>query len=296
MSTAARTTWLRVSRRRRCPVCGKPDWCTVSADGTAAICPRTPSDKWVGQNGGGYLHKLDARQASAPRAPDARRAPEPTLSGPELQLLERQFRSAVNPERLARFAESMGLEVASLEYLGIGWSDRHRAWTFPMYGQNLRGFRLRSTDGRKWSVKGGREGLFVPCGAGPRSPLLVCEGPTSCAALLDLGLSAIGRPSCSGGVELVVEWLRGWPRHSVDVVVLGDHDEAKKRPDGSVFRPGQEGAERLAGRLCAAGVCKSVKVLVPPFCKDARDWKLAGATRATIEACIRATPYWRRAA
>ena len=30
----------RVSRKTPCPVCGKPDWCLVAEDGTAAICQR----------------------------------------------------------------------------------------------------------------------------------------------------------------------------------------------------------------------------------------------------------------
>jgi hypothetical protein len=34
------TAWPRVSRTHPCPVCGKPNWCLVSADGTAAICQR----------------------------------------------------------------------------------------------------------------------------------------------------------------------------------------------------------------------------------------------------------------
>jgi hypothetical protein len=175
---------------------------------------------------------------------------------------------------------------------------RVTGWVFPMFSpmRKVVGLRVRTESGRKFSYTGGAEGLFLPAGLHWAGQTLLCfpEGPTSTAALLDLGFDAIGRPSCSGGTELLVEYLKVGPKR--DVVVLGDHDEAKKRPDGSVFRPGQDGAERLAGRLCAAGVCKSVKVLVPPFCKDARDWKRGGATRATIEACIRATPYWRRAA
>ena len=48
--------WLRVSRSRRCPVCDHADWCLVSRDGTAAICPRVESSKRIGDSG--YLHRL----------------------------------------------------------------------------------------------------------------------------------------------------------------------------------------------------------------------------------------------
>lgn len=52
-----KTTWIRVSRANPCPICAKPDWCLISADGTAAICARTESIKPLGEVG--WLHKLD---------------------------------------------------------------------------------------------------------------------------------------------------------------------------------------------------------------------------------------------
>jgi len=45
------TDWQRVSKRRPCPVCEKPDWCLyVGPDGvpTAAICSRIESPKRAG--------------------------------------------------------------------------------------------------------------------------------------------------------------------------------------------------------------------------------------------------------
>jgi hypothetical protein len=51
--------WQRVSKRRPCPVCGKPDWCMyVGSDDspTAAICARIESPKRCGE--GGWLHVL----------------------------------------------------------------------------------------------------------------------------------------------------------------------------------------------------------------------------------------------
>ena len=44
-------TWHDVSRHTPCPICGKPDWCRVSTDGTWAICRRA--------NTGSGLHKRD---------------------------------------------------------------------------------------------------------------------------------------------------------------------------------------------------------------------------------------------
>jgi hypothetical protein len=51
--------WKRVSRRRPCPVCGRPDWCLFTGPEdapTAAICARTESPKAAGS--AGWLHRL----------------------------------------------------------------------------------------------------------------------------------------------------------------------------------------------------------------------------------------------
>ena len=57
----SRGDWQRVSRRRPCPVCEKPDWCLFTGDESApsaAICARVESDKRVGDQGAGWLHVL----------------------------------------------------------------------------------------------------------------------------------------------------------------------------------------------------------------------------------------------
>jgi len=46
----------RVSHKQPCPICGKPDWCSISRDGEIAICMRNPSEH--GTQNGGYLHQL----------------------------------------------------------------------------------------------------------------------------------------------------------------------------------------------------------------------------------------------
>src|SRR5258708_22974223 len=43
-STSVTQPLTAVSRRAPCPVCGKPDWCAVRADG-AILCMRVPSEK-----------------------------------------------------------------------------------------------------------------------------------------------------------------------------------------------------------------------------------------------------------
>ncbi|MBM4020627.1 MAG: toprim domain-containing protein, partial [Planctomycetes bacterium] len=100
-------------------------------------------------------------------------------------------------------------------------------------------------------------GLFWPEDLASTGPLLVCEGPTDTAAMLDLGYDAIGRPSCTGAVDMVIQVVRHL-RHR-DVVILADADG-----------PGIDGANRLAEAMTEAG--RRPKVVRPLEHKDARAW------------------------
>jgi hypothetical protein len=192
-----------------------------------------------------------------------------------------QYQRAVNPSRLDALALHLGLTVATLQRFGIGWSNWHRAWTFPMRHTDgkIIGIRLRLPSGRKLAVKGSKDGLFVPDSMDLDAPvqLLIAEGPTDAAALVDLGFPAVvGRPSCTGGIKLLAELVRRvQPR---EAVVMADGDE-----------PGQRGADNLANVLLC--YCPVVRVITPPAgIKDARAWLLAGAANVDLERAIAAAP------
>ena len=187
----------------------------------------------------------------------------------------------LKPDRREKLARSLGVTVDSLSHLGVGWSKQYWGWTFPMSSVRcdavdmVRGIRLRKPDGRKLSVCGSREGLFIPRGL-PRSPdlLLVCEGPTDTAALLDLGFSVAGRPSCTGGVPLLVELVQH--KSPSQVVIVADADT-----------PGQRGAQSLAPALVV--YAPDVRVITPPTgVKDARAWCRGGATHGDVVASVAA--------
>jgi len=135
------------------------------------------------------------------------------------------------------------------------------------------GIRLRSSSGRKWAVRGSKAGLFWPDGvpAEMRSEIVICEGPTDAAAILDLGFDAIGRPSCSGGADLIAALLA---EDSKDVIILADADG-----------PGLSGAKRLAKDLLK--VARSVRIIRPHRGKDARDWIASGVTHDQVATVIR---------
>jgi 5S rRNA maturation endonuclease (ribonuclease M5) len=184
--------------------------------------------------------------------------------------------AAVKPEDLDRLAVAFGVSSTSLRRLRIGWLPDRRGWGFPMRSAAgaVVGVRLRFPNGKKLSVRGGREGLFLPEDLRPGGRLLITEGPTDCAALLDLGFSAVGRPSCRGGVKHLIDLTRRLAPE--DVVIVADGDA-----------PGRKGADDLARRL-AAYVPTLRIVTPPPGIKDARAWKRAGATAADVLAAIEA--------
>ncbi len=191
-------------------------------------------------------------------------------------------------------SEALGVSVASLSRLLPAWAAKHNAWAFPM-SDGMGGYcgvRLRAMDGKKWSIRGGHSGLFIPGfgGMDESGPLLIVEGPTDTAAALDLGYRAIGRPDCSGGGKQLAAWIRRNPRQSV--VILANRDTPKTRPDGTKFYPGQQGAEMLANLIC--GQCRELKIIMPPRAKDARQWLNQGGTHGQVEAVIRATRPWYR--
>lgn len=269
----------RVSRRNPCPLCGKSRWCGVSPDGSICVCMRV-SDGAVRQTkNGGWLHRLKERDFQ-PR-PHVRKivVSEPEMPSVDCGRLATDFTAAVDPGRLSELAKGLGLSTDSLARLGVGWASESRAWAFPMRrGQQIIGIRLRSRTGHKWSVTGGREGLFIPGGLTYAEMLLIAEGPTDTAALLDMGFEAIGRPSCAGGVGLLVDLIRS--RRVKHVVIVSDVD-----PHGA----GQRGAESLAVALVP--YCPSIRVIAPPGgIKDVRDWRQTGAGREDILAMIEATP------
>ena len=202
-------------------MCGKPDWCLFAGARairpTAAICARIESPKRCGE--GGWLHVL--RDDGPTWAPwrriefsvAVRMMSEPSDGKPDFAKLAADFRAAVRPEALDRLAVALGVSVESLRRLGVGWSAKNRAWAFPMSNAagDVLGIRLRLPGGKKLSVKGGQgRAVFISprASTGRHGLLLIAEGPTDTAALLDLGFSAVGRPSCTGGVKLLVELVR----------------------------------------------------------------------------------------
>ena len=275
-------TWLRVSRANPCPVCKKPDWCGVSADGVWAVCMRTEGGK--ASRNGGWLHRLKESPPPPMRRPPTNR-PRQLV---DCAAYHAALRKRWDWRLLDGLALSLGVGMEALDALEPALDELHAAFAFPMRDGSgaVVGVRLRNHEGRKWAVTGSREGLFFDPAIAECRDLVVCEGPTDCAAARTLGLQAVGRPSCAGAVAELAALARRLRVRSVTIVA--DHDAPKRRPDGSVWNPGIDGAFAMGRALK-----RMWRVVVPPA-KDVRAWVCGGATREQFDA-LAASATWRLA-
>ena len=278
------TQWIRVSKRLPCPVCGRPDWCLVADDGSAAICPRTESPKQCGE--AGYLHNLTSDSARPPRYSPCRLPLEqaPRARVEEIAALASRFQATAQKcGAIPRLSGELGLTAEALIRFGVGWSLRNSFWSLPMYDHRgwILGINRRFTGGEKKIMPGHRAGLYLP-GDLPddcshiAGPLIVTEGATDAMAALDLGFWAVGRFSCTHGAKLVVKLVsRIKPAR---LVLVGDNDG-----------PGRRGVECLACALLP--YVRELRVIYPlPPHKDLRAWKQAGATFEDLTKVVEAAP------
>jgi hypothetical protein len=271
--------WERVEvLRSTCVVCGKPDWCLRSA--TAAICARIPlcelrsclhcragHPKRAGE--GGWLHQTSARSGRRRQISKCHRIPDYIY----LQQLHEAYRADVQPGQIEWWAKKLGVSAASLERLQMGWSGTCPVGaTFPIQypaGQ-ICGISVRHFNGGKSCIRGSAmgSGLFVPTGLDNSRGLLLTEGVSDAAALLSLGLQAVGRPSISTRAEVVRRFLHA--NQFQRVVVVADNDG---------HGAGQVAAVALVRYL--THFVAHVDLLVPPQ-KDVRSWVNHGADRRAV--------------
>ncbi len=271
----AREKMRPVSASNPCPVCKKPDWCLVAPNGSAAICTRTESPKRCGD--AGWLHPLTDRPPDPRPFIGKQRTPAPPKDWPALAAT---FAANLDADRRGKLAAKLGLPADALDalpLLGFNPDDSGGAcFTFAEFdaAAHVVGLNRRFKDGSKKAMHGSKRGLTLPTGWRDRpGPVFVVEGPTDAAALFAAGLSAVGRPSNTGGVALLADLLRDLDPVR-EIVILGEHDQ---RVTGW---PGLDGAVAV-GRGLAAKLRRAVRRTMPPEpAKDVRDWLTADARAA----------------
>lgn len=263
----------RVSRSNPCPVCDKPDWCLVAKDGSAAICARIEdgSVKRCGDagnlhilHGDGYRQRNFSKRIVVDTGTDGTKDFEP---------LTKQYQDQLTVGKLNTLAVSLAVSTQSLKRLRVGWDGE--AYTFPMSDADgkIIGIRRRFPSGRKISVTGTKNGLFIPWDLRGDKPLLIVEGESDLAAALDLGFDAIGRPNCNSRIEMTIKIAKG----RTQMINIADADT-----------PGRTGAEKLAYALVLYYPC--VKIIYPPDnVKDLREWLQTGLNSETLQRIIKET-------
>lgn len=285
------TEWIEGTRDRPCLVCGKPDWCTVTADGGTIHCRR--GQHLAAPHGfrrkdtagdGAARFVRDRHDDSLAYDPSVYRVPvlsKPARKSPTRNwaALAAKFADAARG-RLHLLADDLGVRLDVLEAMGVGWTGR--TWSFPARdgdGQIV-GIATRYPDGGKRTVRTSNIPLFYAPDRWRQGdgPLYVVEGASDTATLAGLGLAAVGRSSATAGVADLAVLLREWPADR-EIVVVGERDE---KPDGRW--PGREGAVAVAEQL-AALLCRDVAWTLPPEgAKDSREF----ASRATAAEIVAA--------
>ena len=296
--------WVRVGKHLPCPVCGRPDWCGVAADGSAAACMRVEAGSVRRLKNGAWLHRFGDGGDRDPRRPSGGGAalPLPPASPPadavadaaKLNRLMDHYRRAITPRQREQLAASLGLSSPRpLIDLGVGWSGYHPGYAFPCRDGlgRLVGIQIRGSDGTKRLVRGSRQGLFLPWDLRTMSrsvPLVVCEGASDTACCLDLAYQQlrclflsdlpwrpVGRPNWACGGDLIEQLILGLhPDRHVDLVVVADNE-----PAGDGLRGARELVEQLRGCVRRIG-------LLVPEAKDLRERVAAGLTAAEFASAI----------
>lgn len=259
--------WIRVSHEVACPVCGKPDWCMVARDGSAALCQRIENEHPRGE--AGYLHRFSTglgTVADSYEHPSHAQPREEATRGDVWASKVDGWYSG-SQERRRELAGNLGVSEESLDALSVGWDGT--AWCNPERDASGRiiGVSRRFPDGKKIMVPGSKRGLtYSPDWRSDNGPILVVEGCSDTAAGLALGICTIGRPSNTGGVEHLGSLFRGVAEDQ-RIIVLGENDA---KENGTW--PGRDGAKKTAETLQEILGRKVEWCLPPDKAKDLRSW------------------------
>ena len=258
-----------------------------SGDGISALA------WWLGVDTGAALQWLASflgvsRGYHAPRIvrPIERAVTVPTPEGDPVRFsrMAEVMRSRMSPIAMEHCAGLLGLPSDPLVRLSVGWSPFHQASTWPMRDAdgNVIGIRLRCPkSSRKWAVTGSKAGLiYDPNSMRERGGgrLWVVEGPTDTAALLSIGIDAVGVPSAGGSCDLLVDLARRM--RPEQLVIVADADDA-----------GRHGAERIRDAVVIVAPVRMINT--PGGIKDARAWVCAGADRMTLDQAANGSPVYR---
>lgn len=289
------TPFMRIGPRKavtKCPVCGRPDGCSISADRTVVACVRT----YDGQQPGGWKWLKDSqgiagavfKRADVLDDEKTQRKKKPRGGAAAWTALQRKLELAATEERLAELSDALALPISDLQALDVGFSsadldlgDERDGYpsgriprnvpTFPLRSEipgdkpgRIVGIQYRSRH-KKIFVRGTRAqyGVFIPRDlADLPDPVLIVEGHTNVVACHSIGTAAVGRPGAAKTAPVLARLL-----YNRTCIVVGDFDP---KPSGDW--PGKRMAEETAGALATTWNRTVSWGLPPDETKDVRDW------------------------
>ena len=132
--------WIRTNKTKPCPVCGKPDWCEISDDGTTVYCMRAPSPRPSKSPQGGWFHRLSEPVVYKPKP--IKHEPVAIDFAAETQKYVDNLASYNEPSR------ELGVSARTLERLQLGHNGQGH--TFPMRDgrEIIIGIRVRGKKGK----------------------------------------------------------------------------------------------------------------------------------------------------
>lgn len=275
--------WKRVSKKEPCPICGKPDYCGRSVDGSAVRCMRVESEsRSDGIDGSmAWLHRLSNPLPPVPPPKPIEKKADWTKE------CRAMFDHEKAHDKRCDIADTLAVSVESLELMrvGIGWDSWNGAefssWPSRDHNGRCIGYVRRYTDGAKRTNEGGSTGVFYTSEWFSRpGPLWVVEGGSDVAACESAGLCAIGRASNTHGGEYIRRMVKQCCPDK-RVIVVGERDEVPEKRGrvpsctlncrGCAFCwPGLFGAKKVAAEL------NTRWVMVPKPYKDMRELLTAG--------------------
>jgi hypothetical protein len=265
--------WTRVSKSHPCAACHKSDYCCHS--GSIILCMRVKSPKPSNCKLGGWLHFDDSLALPFEAPPQVVQRPEinwATLA--KLMYLDPRAATA-----RAFLAKSLNVTEASLLALRVGYGyDDYRQVPYTSWPErdelgNVIGIIRRYEDGSKLTMRYSSHGLYYAMNwlKMPSAPIFIPEGGSDTAALLTMGVNAVGRPSNLGGVGLLAKFLAS---EKNQVVILAERDQRQvdQCQCGKCLLcwPGLAGAIESAARLESL-LGRTVHWALPPE-KDVRAW------------------------
>lgn len=279
----------RVTRSAPCAICKKPDFCCRLT--RYHWCMRIASPRPHAK--GGWLHARDASTQHLPLPPRRRKVSDEELRDRWTPIIENAKKTAI--DMLPALAVQLGVSSASLVLLDVGYSENlgggEPSWLFPE--RNSRGWIVGITrrllaptrEGKgKFCVKNSHRGLtYCKDWSKYTGAIWLVEGASDVAAGLTADMCVVGRPSNTGGVDLLVQLLRPFRRRKI--VVLGERDRKSSlhvqqvNPSHdplcvgcALCWPGKYGAVQTSQTL-AKRLGRPVNWIFPPVgYKDLREW------------------------